>query len=1653
MPFVEESIQYKLNTESISDALLLESTQVSGWNTTFEKVANQDKLNTELLSDALRVESTQLSRCNTPFEEEAIQDKLNTESLSDALCVEFTQVSRCNTPFYEESIHDKPNTESLSDALRIESTQMRRCNTLFEEETLLDKLNTESMSDALRLESTQVSKCNNPFEKETIQNKPNTESISDTLRLESTQVNRCDTPFEKEMIQDKRNTVPPSDALRLKSSQAGWCNTPYEEETILNNVNMVSISDALRLESQESNSLRLESSQASGCNSPLEDESTLNNVNMASISDALRLESTQASRCNSLFENESTLNNVNMASISDALRLESTQASGCNGPFDDESTLNNVNMASISDALRLESTQASRCNSPFENESTLNNVNMTSISDALRLVSTQASRCNSPFEDETTLIDVNITSISDALRLESQASRCNSPFENETTLNNVNITSISDALRLESQASRCNSPFGDETTLNNVNMTSISDALRLDSTQGSRCNTPFEVALVQKNINVASISDALRFELTHGSRCNTPFETELTQNMLNMESISDALRIESSESTRSNTPLEVERPDATLNSIKSSGEGDFCHHVSEIGVRRFVGGSSTADSSSVCVEAANIVEALQRQFTNASKTKITISPPSDEENSVSYSMTDTTMTTSKTMTESIAESMRKIRKQTVSKKDSTNDNSIVDHQNVVNSLKMQSTSKTTKKTKFVNDMQDENKKTNFDNKNVSFGKKIHKNSEIVAVDDDCLGGADPSISIEFVDNIPTSQIVSSERENTVSTTSQIQSNYSTTTTGSPIAVIVREGPSTERNVASLIIDMKTGVATTLDKSSTSKKSNEDDNAGIRPQTSTLPTKDRGNNIIVGVDQTEETSTAFDEVDNVSFPNFADIKLPNETAEEKMARMFGLSEGPTTQSEADLSCQTSEAKNQGIHISNIGQDFTDNLNMNNQEYVDLLEMQESFRTIGGEGLGIASSSWVTYGSGLSVEDKKSFGTMKHEANSERESFANVEEELSCIFERSEDFQLQTEEPVFVVKLADQVVNEGETATFICIVTGHPQPSLRWQRTVPGKVEILNENAAGVEIKHDIYTKENILKIHRVRIEDEAEYTCIALNDVGFASSSAMLRIIKLQTEENIEVSTTRKDFPNNEGSMTIKSAQTIPKTLTIRVKERVIVRETYDSSQSESRDESTSDETSSPSSFDNCQQVGQRRKWRRRPPSPDYFERSSERSTSIDSGDTEKESVNNHAQEVIKIKSTSEDDLRKAVLLASTNNSSQSFKSDMSPFQRFASPLPMSECSASRSINKPTSLDLDDTVSESLFTVSSWPDIKSDIFQSVNASVLLAGIPEESIYVDTEIASLSRSYITQLVQRLIFEEEEFVSILRRADHIIKESSDLPAAVDDRIHEIFGDLEGLYHFHANLLLPELSLCLSDVSHLPGVFLESAKHFEQLHVSHFMNTSKASKLFNSQAQLVEGVHELSCKVGFDMTEVYKKPIQRIEQYQSTLKQFSGIDATSSNLASSYKKAIKILDDIPKRSHLMQSWCEIEGKPKDASILGQLIKEGAFQLLDSTLVPTHKKCKMRQLFLFDKYLVVCKLSRRVGSRKIVHSKYHRQFEIKQLQVEESPDFADDRTFIITTDTGNGENIFWQANLRAKTGDIKRSWCRRLYSLIQSTK
>lgn len=103
----------------------------------------------------------------------------------------------------------------------------------------------------------------------------------------------------------------------------------------------------------------------------------------------------------------------------------------------------------------------------------------------------------------------------------------------------------------------------------------------------------------------------------------------------------------------------------------------------------------------------------------------------------------------------------------------------------------------------------------------------------------------------------------------------------------------------------------------------------------------------------------------------------------------------------------------------------------------------------------------------------------------------------------------------EKPTIIEKLKEMKVDMGNKATFKVVAKGNPNPEVDWLK---GDKPI--EDKGRFVIKDDEENSVFQLIIEDVQPEDAGVYNCVVFNEVGEATTSAELNVMKLEVVQQV-----------------------------------------------------------------------------------------------------------------------------------------------------------------------------------------------------------------------------------------------------------------------------------------------------------------------------------------------------------------------------------------------------------------------------------------------------------------------------------------------------------------------------------------------------
>uniref|UniRef100_A0A673ZI94 non-specific serine/threonine protein kinase n=1 Tax=Salmo trutta TaxID=8032 RepID=A0A673ZI94_SALTR len=140
----------------------------------------------------------------------------------------------------------------------------------------------------------------------------------------------------------------------------------------------------------------------------------------------------------------------------------------------------------------------------------------------------------------------------------------------------------------------------------------------------------------------------------------------------------------------------------------------------------------------------------------------------------------------------------------------------------------------------------------------------------------------------------------------------------------------------------------------------------------------------------------------------------------------------------------------------------------------------------------------SSSWHT--------------TLRIRKKSEKKEEGKKESKLENGYRKSRDGLTNKVSVKFLVPLSEVTCDNGESVTLRCKVCGRPKATVTWRG--PDQTTLNNNGHHSITYSE---TGEATLRIVGVSSVDDGVYTCIAANDLGSVTSSAILRVLAVSSD--------------------------------------------------------------------------------------------------------------------------------------------------------------------------------------------------------------------------------------------------------------------------------------------------------------------------------------------------------------------------------------------------------------------------------------------------------------------------------------------------------------------------------------------------------
>ncbi|XP_009579708.1 PREDICTED: obscurin-like [Fulmarus glacialis] len=312
-------------------------------------------------------------------------------------------------------------------------------------------------------------------------------------------------------------------------------------------------------------------------------------------------------------------------------------------------------------------------------------------------------------------------------------------------------------------------------------------------------------------------------------------------------------------------------------------------------------------------------------------------------------------------------------------------------------------------------------------------------------------------------------------------------------------------------------------------------------------------------------------------------------------------------------------------------------------------------------------------------------------------------------------------------------------------------------------------------------------------------------------------------------------------------------------------------------------------------------------------------------------------------------------------------------------------------------------------------------------------------------------------LSVLIQELLISEEDYIQDLQFVQtHHLKYTEtcpNVPGAVASQKSTIFRNIDDIARFHSSVFLRGLQRCDTD-DDVAMCFIKHETEFNK-YIQYLVGRVQAESIVVSKA--VQDFYKRytdeiltnddpSQPLIPPLQHYLEKPINRIQQYQTIIKELIRNKARNSQNCTLLEQAYAIVSALTRRAENNLHVSLIENYPGTLESLGEPIRQGQFVVWEGA--PGARmawKGHKRHVFLFKNYIVICKPKR--DTKTDTYSYIFRNImKLNNIDVNDLVE-GDDRAFEIWHER---EDLVRKYLLQARTVNIKNSWVKEICGIQQ---
>jgi len=234
---------------------------------------------------------------------------------------------------------------------------------------------------------------------------------------------------------------------------------------------------------------------------------------------------------------------------------------------------------------------------------------------------------------------------------------------------------------------------------------------------------------------------------------------------------------------------------------------------------------------------------------------------------------------------------------------------------------------------------------------------------------------------------------------------------------------------------------------------------------------------------------------------------------------------------------------------------------------------------------------------------------------------------------------------------------------------------------------------------------------------------------------------------------------------------------------------------------------------------------------------------------------------------------------------------------------------------------------------------------------------------------------------KVLEELLSTEEKYVDDLHSVlvgyrDRLEESASNIGHKTED----IFGNMEEIYEFHSQFLLPELERYTDNSQMIARTFIEYSEDIKRIYCSYCQNMEKARSAVALVGEDSPFMQACQRELGHQLplSSYLLKPVQRLTKYQLLLKDLAesslNIVSAKFELEESVESILNVIQAVNDSLHIPN----LKGLPEVLQPLGSLICQETFAVLSenksqSQILFRNSK-QRRHILLYENHLIFCK-------------------------------------------------------------------------------